>query len=68
MSYAKIELKLFQNGMLFSCEEADIEEIIQIGDGMKLNQLINDVEDICNPNTTYVLNEFGEKIHKRNHE
>ena len=64
MSYAKIELKLFNGGMLFSCEEADIEEIIPVGDTKKLMEFINEVEGICNPNSTFELTEFGEKIYK----
>lgn len=64
MSYAKIELKLFKDGMLFSCNEADIEEIVPVGDSRRLIKLVNDVEELCNPCTTYVLTEFGEKIRK----
>lgn len=62
MSYAKIEIKLFKSGILFSCEEADIEDIIQVGDSRKLIDLINNVEEICNPNSTFVLTEQGEKM------
>lgn len=66
MSYAKIELKLFKDGILFSCKEADIEEIVPVGDIRRLIELVNNVEELCNPCTTYVLTELGEKISKIN--
>ena len=57
MSYATIKLKLFKGGMMFSCEEADIEEIVPLGDSNKLIDLINEVDGLCNPDATFAITE-----------
>ena len=53
MSYATITLKLYKDGIMFICKNADIEEIIPKGNGNKLVELINDVEDLCTPEAKY---------------
>ena len=42
--------------MLFSCDEADIEEIVPVGDSRRLIELVNDVEELCNPFTCMCFN------------
>ena len=65
MSYATIKLKMFKGGLLFSCEEVNIEDIVPLGDGDRLMELINEVDDLCNPDATYVLTEKGGEIKRR---
>lgn len=64
MSYATITLKLFKGGMLFDCEEADVCDVIPSGNGNRLMELINEVEDICNPDATFEITEEGRKYLK----
>lgn len=64
MSYATITLKLFNGGILFKCEEADVSDVIPFGNGNRLMELINEVEEMCYPDATYEVTEDGEKFLK----
>ena len=59
MSYATITLKLFKGGILFDCEEADISDVIPYGNGNRLMELLNEVEEICDPDATFEITEEG---------
>ena len=64
MSYATITLKLFKGGILFKCEEADVSDVIPFGNGNRLMELINEVEEMCYPDATYEVTEEDEKFLK----
>jgi hypothetical protein len=59
MAYATIVLELFKSGMHVTCEEAEIDEFVPTGDGNKLMDIINDIDDICNPDAEFVITEEG---------
>lgn len=57
MSYATITLKLFKGGILFNCEDADISDVIPYGNGNRLIELLNEVDEICDPDATFEITE-----------
>lgn len=61
MSYATITLKLFNGGIMFSCKNAGISDVIPYGNGNRLMELINEVENLCNPDATFEIIEEGTK-------
>jgi hypothetical protein len=61
MSYAKIELELYKSGMRVSCEDTGDETFIPRGNGNALMDFINNVDEICDPEATFVITEKGLK-------
>ena len=59
MGYATITLELFKSGIKASCEDCNEEEFIPRGDGDKLMDFINNVDDFCHPDTTFTITEKG---------
>jgi hypothetical protein len=59
MAYATIVLELFKSGMHVTCEEAEIDEFVPAEDGNKLMDIIDDIDDICNPDARFVITEEG---------
>ena len=61
MGYATIKLELFKSGIHLTCEETGADEFIPRGDASKLIEIINDIDILCDPNTTFSLTEKGKK-------
>lgn len=60
-AYATIILELHKCGIVFQCDECNIEEFIPVGDVDRLLEQLNLVEDICNPDSVFRLTEKGGK-------
>lgn len=59
MAYATIVLELFKSGMHVTCEETETDEFVPAGDGDKILDIINEIDDICDPDATFVITEKG---------
>lgn len=59
--YATITLELYKNGIMISCEDIGDDEFIEHGNGNKIMDFINHVEDICDPDARFELTEEGLK-------
>lgn len=57
--FCTITLELYDNGMHFICDDADMDELIPQGDGNKLMELLNEASLRTDPDTTYSLTEKG---------
>lgn len=72
MANATIKLELFKSGIHLSCEETGTDEFIPRGDASKLIEIINDIDILCDPDTTFSLTEKGlqylEELEKENNE
>lgn len=66
MKYATIKLDLYKKGILASCDDIEDEEFIVKGDGNALMDFINRVEDLTDPDATYVLTDKGKQFLKDN--
>lgn len=55
-------LHFFDNGLYIECKDLDIGKFIPSGDGNALMEVINDIDDLTNPNTTFFLTEEGGKL------
>ncbi len=54
-------LHFFDNGIYVECEDLDIGKFITKGDGNALMDVINDIDDVTNSNTTFFLTNKGEE-------
>lgn len=61
-------LHFFDNGIFIECEDLNIGKFINKGDGDSIMEIINDIDDFTNSNTTFSLTEKGkeeaEKLNK----
>lgn len=62
--WATITLHLTKYGILAECEELEMENFIKKNDGNALMDFINEVEVLCDPETTFQITEEGKKILK----
>ena len=58
-------LHFFDNGIFVECDDLSIGKFISKGDGNALMEIINDINDFTNSNTTFLLTEKGEEEAKR---
>ena len=65
MAYATIVLELYKSGIKASCEDCDSEEFIPRGNGNKLMDFINEVDDICHPDARFEITEKGREHLKK---
>ena len=61
MAYATIKLEMFKSGMHVTCEETEHDEFVPAGDGNKLMDILNEIDDLCNPDATFVVTEKGKE-------
>lgn len=52
----------FDNGIYIECEDLDIGKFIAKGDGNAIMDILNQIDDVTNSNTTFVLTEKGKKV------
>ena len=50
---------MFKSGIRAYCEDCDMEEFILQGDGDKLMDFINGVDDVCNHAARFVITDKG---------
>ena len=62
MAQATITLELFKSGIHLSCEETGTDEFIPNGDGNKLMEILNNIQDITDPDTRWGLTEKGKRL------
>lgn len=62
MAQATITLELFKSGIHLSCEETDTDEFIPNGDGNKLMEILNNIQDITDPDARWGLTEKGKRL------
>ena len=60
-AYATITLELHKCGIVFRCDDCDVEEFIPVGDVDKLLEQLNLIEDVCNPDSRFMLTEKGKR-------
>lgn len=65
MAYATITLELFKSGIHATCEDTGDDEFIPAGDGNKLIDFINEVDELTNPDATFTLTEKGKEYARR---
>lgn len=62
MGYANINLELFKSGIHLTCEETGEDEFIPRGNGNMLMDIINHIEEICDPDAIFTLTEKGKEF------
>lgn len=65
MANAVITLELYNSGIHFVCDDTGADDFIPRGDGNKLMELINNVQDITDPDAIFTLTEKGREYIKR---
>ena len=68
--FATIQLDLYRGGIRAYCQDLSdgddlYEEFIARGDGQALIDFINEVDELTNPGTVFVLTEKGKKEAKK---
>lgn len=59
--YAQVTIHFFENGLFVVNENLDIGKFIPSGNGNALMDVLNEIDDIMNPESRFVLTEEGEK-------
>lgn len=62
MAQANIKLELFKSGIHLTCEETGHDEFIQSGDGNRLIELINEIDEATDPDVIYSITDKGKEI------
>lgn len=52
----------FDNGIYVECEDLDIGKFITKGDGNAIMDILNQIDEVTDPNATFVLTEKGKKV------
>ena len=65
MANAVITLELYNSGIHFVCDDTSTDDFIPRGDGNKLMELINNVQDLTDPDAIFKLTEKGKEYLKR---
>ena len=52
----------FDNGIYIECEDLDIGKFIAKGDGNAIMDILNQIDEVTDPYTTFVLTEKGKKV------
>ena len=69
MALATIVLEMFKSGIHLTCDETGHDEFIKHGDGNTLMKILNDIEDLTDPDAVITLTEKGKlvlKLHDEN--
>lgn len=65
MAYATITLEMFASGLHVSCDDIGLDEFVPAGDATRLVDILNEVEDVCNPKATFELTDKGREYLKQ---
>ena len=65
MANAIITLELYNSGIHFVCDDTGDDDFIPRGDGNKLMELINNVQNLTDPDARFTLTEKGKEYLKR---
>ena len=52
----------FDNGIYIECEDLDIGKFVAKGNGNAIMDILNQIDDVTNSSTTFVLTKKGKKI------
>ena len=52
----------FDNGIYVECEDLDIGKFIAKGDGNAIMDILNQIDDVTNSNTIFVLTDKGNAL------
>ena len=52
----------FDDGIYIECEDLDIGKFVTKGDGNAIMDILNQIDDVTNSNTTFVLTEKGNAL------
>lgn len=52
----------FDNGIYIECEDLDIGKFVAKGDGNTIMDILNQIDDVTNSNTTFVLTDKGNAL------
>lgn len=52
----------FDNGIYIECEDLDIGKFVTKGDGNAIMDILNDIDNFTDPNTTFELTEKGKEL------
>ena len=60
--YATAVFLFFDGGIYIECEEDEIGKFVKAGDGNAIVEVINKIDEDCNPNIRFQLTEEGKKL------
>lgn len=63
--YAQATIHFFEGGLYVECEDLDIGKFIPVGNGNALMDIINEIDDIMNPDSRFSITEKGEEALKQ---
>ena len=52
----------FDNGIYIECEDLDIGQFVTKGNGNAIMDILNQIDDVTNSSTTFVLTKKGEAL------
>jgi hypothetical protein len=62
MKQATIILDMYKTGIHVTCEETGHDEFIQHGNGNRLMEILNTIQDVTDPDSTWELTEKGKYL------
>ena len=62
MKQATIILDMYKSGLHVTCEETGHDEFIQHGNGNRLMEILNIIQDVTDPDSTWELTEKGKYL------
>ena len=64
MKQATIILDMYKSGLHVTCEETGHDEFIQHGNGNRLMEILNIIQDVTDPDATFTLTDKGKYVAK----
>ena len=59
-----VTLGLYESGIRITCEDIDLDDFVEIGNGNKFMEILNDIYYQLDPNATYEITELGKQYLK----
>ena len=59
-----VTLGLYESGIRITCEDIDLDDFVEIGNGNKFMEILNDIYYQLDPNATYEITELGRQYLK----
>ena len=64
MKLTDVTLSLYESGIHISCEDIDLDDFVELGNGNKFMDILNDIYYQLDPNATYEITELGKQYLK----
>ena len=62
MKQATIILDMYKSGLHVTCEETDHDEFVPHGNGNRLMEILNNIQDVTDPDAEWGLTEKGKYL------